>query len=67
MVRARTAKGQQVRPWLGNAQGGFPKRDTRNAVVPFLAHKVQPVGRICHNAVDAVLFQRWQYLQTVAA
>src|SRR5690606_19833028 len=56
--RAGAPERREVRAGLRYAQHGLPKRNARHSVVPRLAHEPKPVGRVGHDAVEAVRIER---------
>lgn len=66
MIRSRAAEREQVGTGLRYAEGFDPELDAGHAVVPALAHERQPVGRIAHDAINALGVERLHHLAAVA-
>jgi hypothetical protein len=66
MKRPRPPKGQKMTTGLGDADGSFPERNARNAVIPILTHELQSIRRIRHDGIDGIRLHPAHYFQTIA-
>ena len=66
VVRARAAEREQVRAGFGDSERLGPELFAGHAVIPTLAHERQPVGRIAHDAINALGVERLHHFAAVA-
>ena len=66
MLRAGASERQKVPARFQHAQALGPYVHARHVVVPTLTHEGQPIWRVGHDAIDARIGHRPQYVKAIA-
>ena len=66
VMGARATKGQQHRPWFGDAQGCFPERRTRQHHDPSPTHERKAIRRIANHRIHVSSRPSAHHVQAVA-